>query len=531
VRFIFYIVVFGVALAGCGDEAAGHRQGDDAEFDASGLPDARPVGPDDATAEDDTTSEAALDAAGSGPSIAWSPADGLGPCEASDRPAPTPVTQRSRLNLARAPDSPRTVHLLDIEGDEATGLLYTVGSGGLFVIRDMGDRLEAVTNSSLAGVRGSFDKVEVLDEGLLSLSSRSRGLTVLDGSRPGELQQLSTVALDDASGMAWSAPYLYVTSHLGEVKILDLSDPRAPENIGTLEGLGNPWEIRVIGQRGYVADNTLGVVVLDLTDPIAPQILRTVETSGGAQDLWIDAETLYVAVGSAGVEAFSLVDPDSPAPVSLIDVGSSVVSVTVANGTLWASDHESVIAVDVRSPEIPLPLGAQRTAQWAMHVYARDDVAFVADWGQVAAYGVERNVSGPDLDVSRRELFVVSGDREIQLSLTNRGSTPLRLLGAGVDDPRFRVEYEHAELNAGESGLIRLLFADDGESVQTTLCLATNDGDEGLLEIPILTNPSGASAGLGEPAPDFVLRDIDGETHQLSAQLGYPVVLIYFATW
>ncbi len=524
----FFAMAIAVSVTGCSGSndagADGITAGDvsgenDAGMGASPASDAAPSDLND------------LDGGSSPPSISWNPAEGLGACEATDSPAPDPVQRTANLTLARAAGSPRIVHLLDIEGDPNTGLIYSVGAGGLFVLSSDGSSLEVVTNTNLAGIRGSFDKVEVLNEGIIALSSRNRGLTFVDGSTPGELRQLSTFGIDDAAGMAWNNPYLYVASHVGKVSVLDLSVPESPTLVGEVGDLGNPWEIVAIGQRAYVADNSLGVVVLDLSDPVNPIALRTVETSGGAQDLWLDGDTLFVAAGSAGIESFSLVDPDDPTALSLIDVGSSIVSLTVTEDTLWASDHESLIAIDVSDPATPLPLGGQRTDQWAMHVYASGGYAYVADWGQVSAFSIDLDRRGPDLDVSRRELFIVEGDEEITFSITNRGSEPLQLLGASVDDPRFQVEYEHAELDPGQSGSMRLLFLDDGAMVNASLCLATNDGDEGVFQIPILTNPSGTSAGLGEQAPDFVLRDIDGQTHQLSEQLGHPVVLVYFATW
>ena len=465
------------------------------------------------------------------PPIEWIPADTLGACEAAETPGADPITRSAQLGLARAPGNPRVVHLLDIDGDPDSGLLFTVGAGGLFVIRPSGDSFEILSQSNQIGLRGAFDKVSVLGDGLVAISSRNRGLSLVDASTPASLRTIQAPDVDTPAGMDWSAPHLYVTSHLGEVTVLDLSDPNDIGVLGKVSGLGNPWAIHIEGQRAYVADNTLGLVVLDVSSPDNPTILRTVNTAGGAQDLWLDGETLYVAVGSAGVEAFSMVDPDNPVSVSLIDVGSAVVSVAVSEGVLWAADHESVIAIDIADPSAPVPLGGQRTEQWAMHVYARGDEVFVADWGQIVSYSLAPELRGPDLDVSRRELFVVDGETDIRMTLTNRGSEPLHLLGASIDDPRFRVEVEQTEVAAGASGRLRLIFDGDASDVNTRLCLATNDGDEGVMEIPVLSNPSGTSAALGEPAPDFVLRDLDGETYQLSEQLGHPVVLMYFATW
>ena len=61
------------------------------------------------------------------------------------------------------------------------------------------------------------------------------------------------------------------------------------------------------------------------------------------------------------------------------------------------------------------------------------------------------------------------------------------------------------------------------------LCIATNDPDQPV-HLDILTSNDDSSVLIGEPAPDFALVGVDGETYTLSEQ-GHPVLLIYFAVW
>ena len=63
------------------------------------------------------------------------------------------------------------------------------------------------------------------------------------------------------------------------------------------------------------------------------------------------------------------------------------------------------------------------------------------------------------------------------------------------------------------------------------VCIASDDPASPALEIQVLREHDEISIPLGTAAPDFVLTDIDGDTHRLSEQLGHPVLLVYFATW
>ena len=63
------------------------------------------------------------------------------------------------------------------------------------------------------------------------------------------------------------------------------------------------------------------------------------------------------------------------------------------------------------------------------------------------------------------------------------------------------------------------------------LCIASNDPVSPTREIVLHTGGGGENEAIGGEATDFVLADLDGNYHQLSLQLGHPVVLMYFATW
>ena len=74
-------------------------------------------------------------------------------------------------------------------------------------------------------------------------------------------------------------------------------------------------------------------------------------------------------------------------------------------------------------------------------------------------------------------------------------------------------------------------FEDDGQPLDGSICLVTNDPSEPLQTITLSATNTGSAIGIGEMALDFTLSDLDGTPHTLSAQLGHPVVLAYFATW
>ncbi len=113
-----------------------------------------------------------------------------------------------------------------------------------------------------------------------------------------------------------------------------------------------------------------------------------------------------------------------------------------------------------------------------------------------------------------------------ETTLTHRGGATLELQGATIGDARVTVQVSASSLEPGESATLRLDFS-GGEDLDTSLCLASDDPDGSEREIDVILGDN----TLGQPAPDFALQDIDGDTYTLSEQLGHPVVLAYFATW
>jgi hypothetical protein len=355
-------------------------------------------------------------------------------------------------------------------------------------------------------------------------------LYVLDISDASDIGRLAEVPGDGFAGMALEDDLLYVATLDGEVVVFDVSTPAKPEEVARVGGLGSARDLAIEDEWAYVADNTLGLGVLDLSDPEAPELLRTVDVGWGLQDLVVGDGALYAAAGGGGVAVFDLQTPGNPELAATVDYGSSVQAVDWTESVVWAVDMEDVIALDAAVPLAPVPISTFETPQWAMHVAGSDGLAFVADWGNVEVYGVDREERVPDLDLSPAEVYFREDAQVVRVTLSNRGAADLEIAGATVDDARFTLA---ADALAVEPGGAATLFVDwaGGKEATADLCIATNDPDHSQVHVDLHTGASGNQEAIGEVAPDFTLEDLDGQEHQLSLERGHPVVLVYFATW
>jgi hypothetical protein len=216
--------------------------------------------------------------------------------------------------------------------------------------------------------------------------------------------------------------------------------------------------------------------------------------------------------------------------VATLETGGSSVMTTVSDGLLYAVDHVGLTVWDVTEPASPVPVGRQPTPQFALGVAAADDVAWVADWTAAESWAVHREVRAPEAELSSSRIGLSTALPEAEVTVWNLGGADLHLTGATFEDPRVSLVASADTIAPGDSARLRVTFADtDGAPLDTTGCLATDDPDG-----PLVSFTLGVPAGdryLGQPAPDFVLPGLDGQSYRLSEQLGHPVMLAYFATW
>ncbi|MFT4979607.1 MAG: hypothetical protein ACI8S6_005519, partial [Myxococcota bacterium] len=310
----------------------------------------------------------------------------------------------------------------------------------------------------------------------------------------------------------------------------DVTDRDAPVLLDELSWDGTSWDVVADGSVAYISDNTLGIVPIDLSVPDQPVPAAAVSVGSGVQDLAIGGDYLYAAAGGGGIVVLDRSSPLAPVEVARLDYGGSVQSVSLDGDTLWAVNQEDVIAVDVRDPTAPVPLGSITTPEFAMHITARDGVAWVGDWSRLSSWTADIDARQPDLDLGVSELFFREDPEVVLVPILNTGGGALNLLSAESSDPRVSIRASAAQLAPGEAGELEVSFS-GGSDLLTTLCLVTDDPENPQALIELHTGGAGQNVAIGESAVDFVLTGLDGETYQLSEQLGSPVVLAYFATW
>ncbi len=431
--------------------------------------------------------------------------------------ATDPLVETSFLSVTSAEPGKPFMEIVDV--DLIDGAAWAVGQGGL-VVADL-DGAGVLTQRFRDPGNGRFHRVELLPEvEAVALSHRDLGLAFRPIDNLTSMLPMTVGA--GLEGLAAVGTRLYVSDRdRAGVVVLDVSEPSRAVEVGFGSGGSSTWELAAGDGALYAADNVGGVLIYDLAEPDEPVYVGAADSLAGVLEVEVDGAFLYAAAGAGGVRIYSLADPLVPILVATVKTGGSAVSAAVDAGVLWVAEHDAVSVHDVADPANPSPLGRDETRQFALAVDAEGTRAVVGDWGYVEAWSIDAAVAAPALDVPT--LSLAAGDGRAEVVVTNRGNGPLELRGALADGAEVLAGTD--ELEPGASTTLTVRF--EG-APPTSVCLATNDPDAATVTFSIDAPPL---SPIGEPAPDFALPSLDGETLRLSGQLGHPVVLAYFATW
>ena len=513
-------------LMGCGSSAdpagagvSGGSEGDGSDDGGSGD-DGGSTGDDGGTGGDDTAA----------PEWVSLPAD----CDLAAADSTDPFTLTGAVKNTQVAGGWFT-EILDIAWLPAEDRVLTTGQGGL-VVFDLSDPADPITQGHEgAGGGGLVRYYQLLpaQPGLVWTTHREVGLDTLSVEDPLVPERLSRADGIGYEGLDRYGDRLYVASTQGFVAIYDVSDPLAPAWVGSVEGLGRPWDVHVVGEVAYVADGALGLVALDLSNPDAPTLASAVESGGLPVRLDDDGgDTLFMVSGAGGLEIFDLADPLAPSLLTAVDVGGSAQDVAYDDGLVGVTTQEAVVLLDVGragSPASPVPFSYQETEQFAMTLDAAGGTWTVGDWNILGIWDAGEGPA-PATDVGAKTVAFLDEAETRQVSITNRGGAPLELLGLEVPDG-VEALVSTTALAPGETGVVSLRWDGEADLAGVSACLATNDPDQPVTTLVLTSGADGEGKAIGQAAPDFSLQDLEGTTWRLSEQLGKPVVLAYFATW
>lgn len=175
--------------------------------------------------------------------------------------------------------------------------------------------------------------------------------------------EVTSTTFSTLRDVAVSGEYAFVSHIADGIRVVDISNPAAPESVTTLDTPGNAYGVAVSGDYLYVADGTTGLQVVDISPATVPIITGAADTPGDARDLVVVGTLAYVAESTGGLVIIDISDPYSPVVVGslpiLADGGGANASVVVSGSYAFlTAGGMGLLVVDISNPATPEVAGS-----------------------------------------------------------------------------------------------------------------------------------------------------------------------------
>ena len=191
--------------------------------------------------------------------------------------------------------------------------------------------------------------------------------------------------------------YAYITQNNG-VLILDVSDPANITYAGSYDEHMYNGNVLITDHYAFVVTNMGGVRVLDISsDPASPDLIATYDLGEWSAELRAVDDYLYI-LSSQKLWVFEIGDFQNWSPICeqiVYEYPGGTTGMAIDNGYAFLTNERRGLQVyDMRSLASPQMVGFYDTPGFAFGVFARDDLAIVADGSNLGFYDCSDALTG-----------------------------------------------------------------------------------------------------------------------------------------
>jgi hypothetical protein len=153
----------------------------------------------------------------------------------------------------------------------------------------------------------------------------------------------------------------YVADIWEGFRVIDVSDPSSPAEIGFCETPGDTRGVWIQGTLAYVADADRGLCIIDISDPSNPVMVGSYHGPWYAIDVFVRDTIAYVA--GNGLRIINVSDPSSPDSMSVFNDTLSIYSVYIRDTLAYIAGDENydslfMSIINVVDPSSPIEVGS-----------------------------------------------------------------------------------------------------------------------------------------------------------------------------
>lgn len=465
-------------------------------------------------------------------------------------PAPDPLTTVDGLAHRGRAESGSFIEILDLEarGDLVYGCTATQGMMTWDVLSDVGTLV-----SARVGPVGISNRQFPRCQHIALDAEGSRAVITNRGDEVQPLPWLHVYNIEDREepvalrgwtgeasieGVVWDGDRIFAAAHTAGILVFEDTGGETLEQVGSFSDADSDAWLPIL-EDGilYVAEGATGVRVYDVSgdDPV---LLSTLETGGSSRDLVLDGDALYVAASSTVVRVDVSI-PGSPSIAAQAPVaGTSVAIALGTDGLVYSAEWDEVRAYHpsdltrVWSEVVPTGDDFSRVLTLATH----PDIprVYAGEWTGMHMFETQAGATAPEIVAAPTSVQfgrIEAGDTEDRVVVVrNEGDQPLHVYGYASDRDTVTVDDACFTVEPGSAHALEIRFAPESDDISSgSILLQTDDPDEPEYEVRFSGNAAGAD--VGDPMPDFMLQDVDGNDWTRTDLEGKVVLLAYFATF
>jgi hypothetical protein len=148
----------------------------------------------------------------------------------------------------------------------------------------------------------------------------------------------------------------YVADGYSGLRVIDVSNPSAPIEIGATEIPYFARDVTVLGGLAYIADSYGGLRVIDVSNPEEPVEIGTLDSPDPSLGVAVSDGRAYLANGYGGLRIIDVSNPEQPVELGAYAPGYEVFDVAVVGAIAYLGTYH-IRAVDVSDPAAPSEIG------------------------------------------------------------------------------------------------------------------------------------------------------------------------------
>jgi len=306
------------------------------------------------------------------------------------------------------PDTPVVIGVCNIESNmrhiDVEGKFAYVPLGRSMIIVDIGNPAEPVEVGMFVsdGYDYNYDVATIGDYAYLSNSEP--GLRVVDVSEPTAPFEVGTCDIYGSNRrIVVDGNNAYISGGYRGLHVVDIEDPAAPNKTGWYFTLGIVADARIDESFAYVAggyscgeppgapveghrdtqtrEGVAGLYVVDVSDPTFPAFSGFGPIYSPTSGSEIEDTYAFVTDGYGGFHVFDVADPALPVEVATLDLGGNAGGVEIVDDIAYVV-RSGLTMIDVQDPTVPVEIGVFLQHESSADVAVIDQIAYLTDWYQ-----------------------------------------------------------------------------------------------------------------------------------------------------